>query len=529
MNSFPRPFARGIAALAIAAPWLNPLASGPAPATQQTMVTLASAAVLLLLLALRQLAGNELARAVAWGWLMAALVSSVIGLLQYFGVSDMVSPLVNFVGPGEAFANLRQRNQFATLTNIGLAVLLWWVAQEPTASATGRSPAHVPAALGWAMAALLALGNATTSSRTGAAQLLFLGLGAGIWTYLDRATVVKTRQPRPWQLLLFAAVIYGVAALWLLPWLAGLDAMTQGALGHFIQGNTACGGRRSLWSNVLYLIAQRPWLGWGWGELSYAHYITLYPGERFCDILDNAHDLPLHLAVELGVPIAVLLCGSALLLGVRARPWCERDPARRMAWGVLAMIVVHSIVEYPLWYGPFLMAAVLCLVFLGRPRFRPDVVNATDDRPVRGPIVAVAGAFAVLVFTAYMAWDYHRVSQIFLSPSDRSPAYREDTLAKVQGSWLFRNHVRYAELTTTTVTRSNADEMHALALQLLHFSPEARVLEKLIESATLLGLDDEALFHMQRFRAAYAEEYAQWLKTGAQDAEPAGEEMDAPR
>ncbi|WP_258305060.1 O-antigen ligase family protein, partial [Escherichia coli] len=72
-------------------------------------------------------------------------------------------------------------------------------------------------------------------------------------------------------------------------------------------GSQTCVGRATLWSNVLELIAQRPWAGWGWGELDYAHYIHPFAGERFCVLLDNAHNLPLHLAVELGLPAALLL------------------------------------------------------------------------------------------------------------------------------------------------------------------------------------------------------------------------------
>ena len=79
------------------------------------------------------------------------------------------------------------------------------------------------------------------------------------------------------------------------------------------------------------LIAQKPWLGWGWGELDYAHFITLYPGARFCDILDNAHNLPLHLAVELGVPLAVVLCGGGLVAGL-ARPALARAGSQPAAW-----------------------------------------------------------------------------------------------------------------------------------------------------------------------------------------------------
>ena len=51
-----------------------------------------------------------------------------------------------------------------------------------------------------------------------------------------------------------------------------------------------------------------------------------------------------------------------------------------------------------------------------------------------------------------------------------------------------------------------------MAQELLHFSPEARVVEKLIESAELLGLSDEAAAYRLRYRAAFPAAYAQWVK-----------------
>ena len=56
--------------------------------------------------------------------LVAGLVSSVIALLQYFDVEARFGTWVNTTEPGQAFANLRQRNQFASLTNLALAVVL---------------------------------------------------------------------------------------------------------------------------------------------------------------------------------------------------------------------------------------------------------------------------------------------------------------------------------------------------------------------------------------------------------------------
>ena len=46
----------------------------------------------------------------------------------------------------------------------------------------------------------------------------------------------------------------------------------------------------------------------------------------------------------------------------------------------------------------------------------------------------------------------------------------------------------------------------------LHFSPDARVNQKVIESATLLGRDDVALAHLARFRAAFPREQKQWAE-----------------
>ena len=49
--------------------------------------------------------------------MLARVSSSGIGLLQYFGVAAAFDPWVNQSLFGETFANLRQRNQFVSLTN----------------------------------------------------------------------------------------------------------------------------------------------------------------------------------------------------------------------------------------------------------------------------------------------------------------------------------------------------------------------------------------------------------------------------
>lgn len=478
-------------------PWLNPFTYGPSSALVPWVVALGAVAGVLVQRALWPQSGGAdfWSQTVAGAWLAAAALSCVFSLLQYYGWAAAFAPWLNYTQTGEAFANLRQRNQFATLTNIGLAALLWWSAQpKPFACAANLQPAWL------VLAALLALGNAASSSRTGLVQVLML---AGLILLWGRWRVPAVRN-----VLGVYAVVY-VLALWGLPWSIGLEPFSNGAWARLKAGDSLCASRMTLWRNVLYLIEQRPWTGWGWGELDFAHFSTPYPGARFCDILDNAHNLPLHLAVELGVPVAVLVCGGLAWLVWRARPWAETDATRQMAWLVLALVGLHSMLEYPLWYGPFQMATGLSVLLLWRRRIQPAQEGVVSPWPFAR--VVQAGVAALLMAAcAYIAWDYHRISQIYLPPEQRADAYRDDTLVKAGASWLFRDQVRFAELTTTTLTPQNAEHQHALATELLHFSPEPRVVEILIESAVQLQLWDEVRIRLAQFHAAFPKEHAEW-------------------
>jgi O-antigen ligase len=490
--------------LFVALPWLNPFAAGPQPAVPQQLFAWVCVAGLLAIWGRR-------APPIAQAWMAAALVSVVLGLLQYFGLTAGFDPWVNSTSMGEAYGNLRQRNQFATLTSIGLVALLWWVGRRQFGAA-GSAMNSVPTGGQWllwlATALLLAAGNAVSGSRTGLLQwCLTLALLAMWWQKLHWRTLAVG----------VISVTFYILAIRVMPWL--LEATTgfhaTGLLGRFNE-ETGCSSRRILWANVLHLIAQKPWLGWGWGELDYAHFITLYPGERFCDILDNAHNLPLHLAVELGVPFSLAVCAVLTWLVLRSRPWAESNPTRQLAWGVLAMIALHSLLEYPLWYAPFQIATGLSVWLLW---YVPSAQPLAAFQRI-APIFRGIAATILIVFVIYSAWDYWRVSQLYLLPTDRAAAYRDATLDKVRDSRLFAKQVQFAEFTTSTLTPDNAEHLYAMADQLLHFSPEPRVVEKLIEAAVMLGRDEEAMFYLERFRAAFPQANATLDKKSAGNKKP---------
>ncbi|WP_395668597.1 Wzy polymerase domain-containing protein [Rhodoferax sp.] len=506
-------------------PWLGLPVFGPGPAALGSLLALGLVAVVVLcaLVAYGREALTALEVPFAGALLMAAMLCTGMGLLQYFGLAGAWAPWISTGQPGEAYANLRQRNQFATLTNLGLVALLWWQASGP-GGAQNAVRARSRYLLCLLMAACLAVGTAASNSRTGLLQLLLVLVCSLVW---QRRALPWLRTPIG-HTILVAVGAYAIAA-WTLPLLLGTHPGQAGIVARLQDLSLDCQSRRVLWANVWHLVLQRPWLGWGWGELDYAHFITLYPGTRFCDILDNAHNLPLHLAVEVGLPMALSVCAALAWWVRRAAPWKERQPARQLAWSVLGLVGVHSLLEYPLWYGPFQMVVVLALLLLWQtrraraastsdapvgtqsarldvPKLVPHTPDALQVRNAVGlPVPWLWGGASafVLALCMFAAFDYWRMSQLYLGAPQRAVAYRDSTLEKLQGIWLFADYVRFAELTTTPLQPTNAAHLNALALQVLHFSPEPKVVRVLIDSAAMLGQDAQAAYYQARFDVAF--------------------------
>ena len=508
-----------LATLCLAYPWLNPFHFGPSVTVVSGLVAWWGAVGLGLCFCTLLKAREARWRVLLAGWAMAAGVSALMGLFQYFDRAQVLGPWVNYAGLGQAFGNLRQRNQFATLCSMGL-VLLWWWAQY--------ARARVALAL-LAGAGLVCAASAASSSRTGFLQLLLLVVLAWCWRPGAQAS---DRPNRGLGLVGFMVGAYLLAAV-LLPIAVGVAGSVFDRMQETPDG---CQSRVALYRNVLFLVTQKPLAGWGWGELDFAHFMTLYTtplaGVRFCAILDNAHNLPLQLAVELGLPLAILICALLLAWLLRNKPWAERVPQRQLAWGLLAMVGLHSLLEYPLWYGPFQVAAVLCLWILHAYPAQQSPDAAATETPASAPAIDRTSKRGLAHYTRWLAvpllallcalvsWNYWRMSQLYMTLDKRAPAYRDNTYAKVQDAWFFGGHVDFAVLSVTPVTDKTAPYLLELGERLLHFSPEAKVVEKLLDAALVLGRDDKIAFYAPRFAAAFPEDYQRWREAHPQLALP---------
>ena len=212
-----------------------------------------------------------------------------------------------------------------------------------------------------------------TASRTGLVGVALLAL----WGLADRRLSRSSR----W-LLIATPVMYAIA-WWGMAWWAQAAEQTFGGQQRLAEGDIS-GSRFRVWADALQLIAAHPWTGVGWGNFNFAWSLTPFPN-RHTAFFDHTHNLPLQLAVELGVPMALLICG--LLLWGLWQAWRRAlaaapaaSAAGRCAVMMIVLIGLHSLLEYPLWYAYFLLPTAFVWGFaLGLPPAAVELAAGQQD------------------------------------------------------------------------------------------------------------------------------------------------------
>ena len=377
-------------------------------------------------------------RWLALALLLAAIANAAMAIVQFF-VPDVhpgwLSADTAYAGRSTGY--MAQPNHLAYL-------MLWALAALPTLALGSRGSRAVGAGL--LLAGLLMLeGIVLSGSRGGLVGIGFLVA----WGALDR------RLPRPVRLALLASPLAALI-LW-----AGTQAVAAwahlGVTGIAHVSNDITTFRLEIWRNAFMLIAQQPWLGVGWGEFNFAW--TLTPIDyRPAGFVTNAHNLFVHLAVELGVPLTLLIVALLLVAawkGVAAMRRLE-GPGRVHAGLAVVMVGViglGSMLEFPLWYTYFLFPVAWAWGFLLGAGASPDVPAPAAPAAPAGAGEAPLRLWRVLgvmmIVAGFSAWaDYLNVTAIFL-PAKDAPQFAE-RVHRGQASPLF---ARYADFTAAMATR----------------------------------------------------------------------------
>jgi O-antigen ligase len=393
-------------------------------------------------LSIRGHAGRAAFQAVCVAMVAAGVVSVGVALIQVFAPSLADGDwIARSSTPGRAGGNLRQANHLSSLLLWAMASLVWL--HETVAERRALPELRPVRAITALLMALLLFGDVLTVSRTGAVCVVLLAL----WGVVDKGLSRFSRV-----LLWLAPLFYVLCWLGMNEWAqAGAQTFAGGTQ---LQRSDLSSSRFGIWSNTFALIKQNPWFGVGWGEFNFAWSLTPFPG-RPVAFFDHTHNLPLNLLVELGIPLGTLVLALLAWSLWKAFVACRitPEPGRTMVRTALVMVlmmVVHSMLEYPLWYAYFLLPTAFALgICLGHSTPRDEAVEQPAPNAPRLRLALIVASLLLAAGTVFSVFDYLRVTRIF-SVDDDDTTSLSQRIAEGQKSVFFAHHADYAAATVAT-------------------------------------------------------------------------------
>jgi O-antigen ligase len=469
----------------------------PYPEQALTAVLYLMWAALLIVLghALRRAVGvATVANVLAWSLLAAGVLSAFVGLVQHFHVSTPLDFATARNLVRQAYGNLGQPNHHAAYLSFALASALYLYS---------RRSLH-----GWLASGCIAL------------FLLVLTLTASRspWIYLGAFTLLALALRRLRGGADSERLV--VAALWLLPglmlaqavaalpFMASTESMTSTeslssvSLDRILGYASGVDSRLQLWREAWSMFLDAPLLGAGFGQFAWHHFLaesgrsaTATPG-----VFNHAHNIALQLMAETGLTGALLIIGGVVLWGFDLRG-VRFDLEWWWLLTLSAVIGIHSLLEYPLWYAHFLGVAAL-LLGLGAQR-SVSIRFSGVARAVAGLAVAAGWLNLLTVLPAYRDFE-----QLVFRPESVSAQHLDDEAFAKAIKDLYREPllVPYLDLAVAhgaAVTEDRLPEKLALAERVVHFAPMAVVSYRYAQFLALDGQREAALRQFDRSLAAY--------------------------
>ena len=426
--------------------------------------------------------------------LAGATLNALIGIVQFYGVPAFLDGLVATPSGARSVGHVGQANVFAMYVAIGEASLVYLFARR-----------RLPSAVACVCGAVLVLGSTYSQSRS---ALLFSGwLVAASWVLVsgDEAG----RRVRVASVALAVTTVVAMLAVPLLHEALGIEGRYASALGRLVDaGVLGRENRPAAWSLAFDLLRESPWLGVGWGEFAGAAFERGMPDVMVAayEVWSSPHNVVLQILAEGGmVAGAIALAGAGRWWWRSLRALRERGSSPDW-WviGVVGVVTLHAMVEYPLWY-----AHVLALAALG-----------AGLAPARGfvfPAAAVRTALAVgiVALAALLPWslvDYQRFERAFLIAKGDTLAGKSEVASAVETlASLHRGPLGpYAEPWLHRARAPEESGMPAMGERVLRRAPDSAMVARHAvalalagHAAAALALTDHALATLPRARDSF--------------------------
>jgi len=424
-------------------------------------------------------------------WLLGALalggaLAALAGFVQYYEVETPWGHVVDVqaLQVGYMFGTVGQRNTFSDYISCGLvaAVVMY-----------GRRSLGMPVAI--ALVSLLCAALALAASRSSFLYMLVL---VGTTAALRGAPTVFRRA---WPLTAYALLAFALVQMISAGsgWLNGPQGAPNTPIAHL--ATELAGGenyRPLLFQKAWRAFLSAPVLGLGFGNLGSSMFwqaADLAPPVLPKVIDRHAHNVVLQLLAEFGLAGLAAMAVPALLWAksqLRPAPQVSAGAAERAgAYGVLAVVAVHSMVEFPLWIAHFLG---LFALLVGIESWRPATVHRA--RAMRaGVLILVLGG---MVIAAKYLRDYRDFEGWYLRLEAKERAGIQASGADLTALMAFHDRSlfsRYMERVASEalpLDGTDLDNRLALNSQVMSAFPVPALAGRQAVLLAFAGKDDEA-------------------------------------
>lgn len=127
--------------------------------------------------------------------------------------------------------------------------------------------------------------------------------------------------------------------------------------------NFGASARQYEWRKAWHIFLSAPWFGYGWGSYALQGFLIngIYPNDyrpyENNVLFTHSHNSFLNILAEMGLIGAILIFGG--LLYCLKGCWQHRNNASILLLSLMSVSLVHSTLEYPLWYIYFLSVFAL--------------------------------------------------------------------------------------------------------------------------------------------------------------------------
>jgi len=451
---------------------------------------------------IREQLGIERAVAVlAWMLLIGGALHAMVGLVQYFDVSGELASMVDRRSDS-VYGNIGQRNHFATHITLASFALIYL-------HATGRANRASAIALLTLFALVL-----TASSSRAAAIYIVAGFILSLTSYRAAKTSIHRQLLQGTGLLLVLFLVFQ----YLLPLFNDWLKLLLGAMGFDVHGldalvmlqRDAADGvdvRISEWRKAWMMFMESPLWGVGIGNYGWHSFVYQALPEFSAvpkgGLFHHSHNLIMQVLAELGIAGLFLLLFMATSWFRQVLPhW--KNPSHWLILTLIIVLLLHSNVEYPLWYSYFLGIATV-LLGLGskgalKIEFTPSLGQFTTG-------VTLIFSGAMLLITLLGLQDLIQVHRLIVTTT---PQQAFATLQAVAKNPLLTPWAEVAIAQQWAPDGDRIEEQLLLATRVMQYRPNPHNVNRKIVYLALAGRSTEAVVLMKKTLVVYRSEFPKY-------------------